>query len=178
METDAKIVERCLRGERAAFEVLVDRYEKLVYNIAYRTLGNLEDAADVTQTVFVKVFERLDTFDPSRKFFSWIFRISMNESLNLVKRRRREVDLDPEILADDPNPEELAAASEAREILRRALPELHSDLRAVIVLRHFEGMSYREIGEVLGIPEKTVKSRLFSARHALRRSLVRLGVGE
>ena len=88
------IVEACLAGERKAFEVLVDRYEKKLYNAAYRVLGDSEDAMEATQSAFVKAYERLGTFDTSQRFFPWMYRILVNESLNIVNRRKRFEELD------------------------------------------------------------------------------------
>ena len=86
---DKKLMERCLKGDRHAFEALLVRYKKPVYNAAYRMLNNSEDARDVTQTVFLKVYENLDQYDPSHRFFSWIYRIAMNESINWLKKSSR-----------------------------------------------------------------------------------------
>jgi RNA polymerase sigma-70 factor (ECF subfamily) len=142
-----------------------------VYNVALRMLGNVQDAEDVTQTVFGNAFSALDTYDPKYRFFSWIYRMAVNESLNTLKRRREVVSLDGtfEVAADSSESENAAAAEES---ISRALLDLKPDDRAVVVLRHFVSFSYEEISDVLDVPVKTVKSRLFTARERLRQSLL------
>ncbi|MDH3215891.1 MAG: RNA polymerase sigma factor [Candidatus Krumholzibacteria bacterium] len=175
-DSDARIVEACLSGDRAAFRVLMDRYEKKMFNLAYRVVDDREDAMDATQTAFVKAYENLQTFDPSRKFFSWMYRILLNESLNILKRRKRFDDLYEHATVESDNPEETYAAAETGQRIHKALMELKTDYRAVVVLRHYHDMSYKEIGEVVGISEKTIKSRLFSARRQLKDILMRKGI--
>jgi RNA polymerase sigma-70 factor (ECF subfamily) len=134
-------------------------------------LGNVQDAEDVTQTVFGNAFEALDSYDPKYRFFSWIYRMTVNESLNTIKRRRNVVSLDGSF--DVPAPGAISpSAADAEERVGSALLELKPDDRAVVVLRHFVSFSYEEISDVLGIPVKTVKSRLFTARERLRQSLL------
>ncbi len=147
----------------------MNRFHRSVYNVALRMLGNVEDAEDVTQTVFGNVFSALDSYDPKFRFFSWIYRMTVNESLNTLKRRRDVVSLDGTFdVATASND----GAAEAEESVARALLELKPDDRAVVVLRHFVSFSYEEISDVLGVPVKTVKSRLFTARERLRQSLL------
>jgi RNA polymerase sigma-70 factor, ECF subfamily len=165
------LVRRCLDGEWGASEELVDRYYKSVFNVALRMLGNVQDAEDVTQTVFGNAFVALDSYDPSYRFFSWIYRMTVNESLNTLKRRRQVVSLDGSF--DVPSPAAISdVAVEAEDRVGRALLELKPDDRAVVVLKHFVSFSYEEISDVLGVPVKTVKSRLFTARERLRQALV------
>ena len=123
---------------------------------------------DVTQAAFVNAFEKLHTFDPKYRFFSWIYRIAVNQSLNVVDRRRHESELDVDFPSAGANPEAAYRRTEAAEQLEAALKQLAPNQRTVIVLKHIEGFSYNEIGELLGVPEKTVKSRLFTARQRLR----------
>jgi RNA polymerase sigma-70 factor (ECF subfamily) len=169
-------VEACLAGERKAFEVLVDRYEKKLYNAAYRVLNDSEDAIEATQSAFVKAYERLGTFDTSQRFFPWMYRILVNESLNIVNRRKRFEELDSTIPVPGRNPEEKYGDQEIARHLQAAVRELPPDYRVVIALRHYQGFSYEEIGEILGVPEKTVKSRLFTARQRLRGILESKGI--
>jgi RNA polymerase sigma-70 factor (ECF subfamily) len=168
---DRALVRRFLDGERAAGDELVSRYHRSVFNVALRMLGNVQDAEDVTQTVFGNAFVALDTYDPRYRFFSWIYRMTVNESLNMLKRRRNVISLDGSF--DVPAPSAISqSAAEAEERVESALLELKPDDRAVVVLRHFVSFSYEEISEVLGVPVKTVKSRLFTARERLRQSLL------
>lgn len=173
-DPDETLVERCRDGDGTAFAALVGRYHRPIYNAAYRVLGNAEDAADITQVVFMKVTERLDDFDSRYKFFSWIYRIALNESLNLARKHGREepLDEDAEIAgARSAEPDWNAHQEELSERIQRALTGMSVDDRAVITLRHFSDCSYREMSNILGIAEKTVKSRLFAARRRLRELL-------
>ena len=174
-DDDAMLVEACLRGDRNAFDTLVDRYEGPLYSAAYRITGSVDDAMDATQSAFVNAYEKLHTFDSSYRFFSWIYRIAVNQSLNLVGRRKNQTELEDDIAVADEGPADAFAAAEIRGQLKQALLELEPHYRTVIVLKHLEGFSYREIGELLDIPEKTVKSRLFTARQRLRAVLTERG---
>jgi RNA polymerase sigma-70 factor (ECF subfamily) len=165
---DPKLIERCRQGDRQALEQLVETYERPVYNAAYRYLGNPDDAADVTQAVFLKAFEHLDQYDPKFKFFSWIYRIAINESINHGKRNRKQQPLDEHIVSDADSPEELAQSGDISREIQKGLMDLQEDYRVVVVLRHFSDCSYQQISEILHIPEKTVKSRLYSARQLMK----------
>lgn len=174
-DDDAEIVRRCLEGRTREFETLVERYERPLYNVALRILGDRDEAADVVQTTFLKAWEGLRTYDPAFRFFSWIYRIAIHESLNHRNSRHEFVSF-PDLEADLPGPQESLERDDASRTVQRALLELSVEHRTVIVLRHFGGCHYREIAEILAIPEKTVKSRLFEARHALREILQESGV--
>jgi RNA polymerase sigma-70 factor (ECF subfamily) len=170
-DTDLALLERYRHGDRNAFTELVVRYQRPLYNAAFWVLRSAEDAADITQVVFLKVAEQLDEYDPQYKFFSWIYRIAVNESLNLLRRNRREEPLDDDF--DSPGPErddpqaQLGSAQVARRI-QSAVMSMATNDRIVLSLRHFSECSYQEIGQMLDIDEKTVKSRLFDARRRLR----------
>ena len=174
-ERDTMLVQACLNGDRNAFGKLVDHYERALYNAAYRITGSVDDAMDVTQATFVSAYEKLHTFDPSRRFFSWIYRIACNRALKVVEKRRPLAAVDAHVHRADSDPEAEFGSTEAGELLERALRELSLDHRIAIVLKHILGCSYREIGALLGIPEKTVKSRLFTARRRLRSVLLEKG---
>jgi len=175
-DRDVMLVQACLAGDSSAYSKLVDRYERQLFNVAYRITGSRDDAMDVTQAAFLKAYEKLNTFRPSGNFFSWIYRIAINEALNLVRGRRSTASLDLDAPDAHESPEEAARSSETRELVQAALSKLRPDQRAIIALRHFQGLSYGEIAEVFGIPPKTVKSRLLSARRRLREVLVERGV--
>lgn len=167
---DAELASRCLRGDQQAFEPLVTRYEKVLFNVALRMVGNHEDARDIAQTTFAKAYEKLDTYDSRYRFFSWIYRIMMNEALNLIGRRRSHQPLDPRLVSPD-DPHESAEARELSERIQGALLELPPDYREVLILRHFAELSYGEMSALLAVPEKTVKSRLYTARQRLGEAL-------
>ena len=175
-QEDLEAVRECLNGNVDAFEPIIARYQNPVMHLAYRIVRNAEDARDVAQGVFVKAFRRLPSFDPRFKFFSWLYRIAVNESLNFVEKRSRRIDPSVSPVPDNPNPEELFAAGETNARVHRALGELNVRERAMLAL-NIDGLSYKEIGALLDLPEKKVKSRLFEARHRLREILVRDGWG-
>jgi RNA polymerase sigma-70 factor (ECF subfamily) len=170
-DQDQALVEGWRNGDRAAFATLVARYQQPVYNAAYRVLGNADDAADTAQAVFLKVAEKFGEYDPQYKFFSWLYRIAVNESLNLLRRNGREEPLDDEMDfpgADNANPEWQLGEAQVSRRVQGALMRMKADDRVMITLRHFSECSYREIGHILELDEKTVKSRLFEARSRLR----------
>jgi RNA polymerase sigma-70 factor (ECF subfamily) len=172
---DTTLMEQCIKGNRQAFETLLVRYEKPVYNAAYRMLHNRDDARDVTQTVFLKVYENLDHYDSKHRFFSWIYRIALNESINVLKKANRLEPLDTEAISQTRGPEQQATSEQLSEGVQTALMAMNSDDRAIITLKHFLGCSYSEISEILDVPEKTVKSRLYTARQLLKEQLDRNG---
>ena len=173
---DLKLVSASRQGSRDSFERLIVRYEKAIFNAAYRILHDYEDAKDVTQNVFLKAFENLGNFNDKHRFFSWIYRIALNESINLCKSRRRFEGAEDIRLEESNTPERLLHKTELEGVVQAALMSLGFEYRVVIVLRHFNDCGYREISEILEIPEKTVKSRLFTARTLLREALSRRGL--
>ncbi len=170
-DPDRALVERWRNGDRAAFTELVIRYQRPIYNAAFWVLRKAEDANDVTQSVFLKVAERLDDYDGQYRFFSWIYRIAVNESLNLLRRNGRDDALDDEIEipgAESANPEWQISEAQLSRRIQGALMTMTTNDRMVLTLRHFSECSYQEIGQILDLDEKTVKSRLFEARQRLR----------
>ena len=168
---DTQLIERCRSGDRKAFEALLAEYEKPVFNAAYRMLNSRDDAQDITQTVFLKVFENIDQFDPSRRFFSWIYRITLNESINWLGKRNRLEPLTHEAAFEGKGPEQEVESASVSSNVQAALMTIKSEYRSVVVLKHFLGCSYVEISQVLDIPEKKVKSRLYTARQQLKDAL-------
>jgi len=170
-DDDRLLVERYLSGDREAFTALVVRYQRAVYNAAFWILRKHEDANDISQTVFLKVAERAADYDPRYKFFSWIYRIAVNESLNLQRRHRHEDELDDDVDVageESAGPERQASAAELSRDLRRAMMRLPTSDRLVLTLRHFSECSYEDMALILEIDEKTGKSRPFEARRRLR----------
>ncbi len=173
---DVEVVRRVRSGDVESFAILVRRYEKPVYNAVRRMVRDRDDARDLAQNAFLKAFRELDSFDERYRFFSWLYRIAIHESLNHLRGGGRSEPLPFERRDLGPGPEDHAAARQRSRLLEDALNRLSADHRAVILLRHFGECSYAEIGDALGIPEKTVRSRLFEARRSLRSILVDLGV--
>lgn len=170
---DATLVLRCREGNRDAFERLVIRYQKPVFNVALRMLRNRQDALDVAQTTFLKAFEHVGDFDPAFRFYSWLYRIAINECLNALALRKPRGELDTNTADEGPGPERAAEGAQALRAIEDALMLISPELRTVTVLRHIAQLSYEDIAETLGLPEKTVKSRLHSARERLREHLRR-----
>ncbi len=169
-EADEALIARCRNGDGEGFAALVGRYERPIFNLAYRMLGDREEARDVAQAAFLKALEGLHRFDPRYRFFSWLYRIAMNEALDVLGRRGRQTELTDVHAADD-DPARDALTADLGERVRSALGELGPDHRAVLVLRHYQELSYEEIGRILELPDATVKSRLFEARERLRTRL-------
>ena len=174
-DPDAALLNQCRAGDRRAFDRLLARYERPIFNAAYRILNHREDATDVTQTAFLRAFEHFDRYDPAQRFFSWIYRIAVNEALDVCNGRRRSEPVADELASERPGPERVAEDGESDAGLQDALMALPVDYRTVIVLKHVQDCSYEDIAAILACPVKTVKSRLFTARQALRAVLVARG---
>lgn len=186
---DALLVEQCRLGRSAAMERLILKYQNRIYNIILKICANPDDAAELTQETFVKVIENIDRFEARSSFYTWLFRIAVNLTLNHCQRsvRLRTESLDAadddhsedgrqllrDFLSDDssPDPAAIAQNKELCRIALKALMGLDDVHRAVIVLRDIEGMDYARIAKVLGIELGTVKSRLSRARTNLRQIL-------
>ena len=176
VDDDGIWIARCLRGDASAFEPLVQRYQRVLFSVAYRMLGNYDDALDATQNAFIKAYQGLDGYDPGRRFFSWIYRIAVNECLNARRARRPGEQLNEHLPGALAGPQEIVEHGERSASIDAALIKLSEEHRLVLVLRHFADLSYSEMSDALGIPEKTVKSRLFEARSRLG-ELLRLEPG-
>jgi RNA polymerase sigma-70 factor (ECF subfamily) len=172
------LVEQALKGDTDAFGAIVDAHQAVVFNLALRMLGDRDDALDVSQTVFLKVWQKLTTFDRRNRLFSWIYRIALNETLNFRRWRRPHEALDDTLpsAGDDPS-RQYEARRESRE-MQEALMELKPADREILILHHVLCFSHRDIGEMRDVPEKTIKSRLFTARARLEVCLRRRGFGQ
>ena len=173
---DINLVQECLAGNTKAFESLIDKYQKKIFNIVYRMVDNYNDAEDITQSVFIKVYEKLKSFNPKFKFFSWLYRITMNESLNYLNQRKRVTELNTEFLVSEKSPEKEYEKLELSEQIQDAIMEIDLEGRVLILLKHLEGFSYREMAYILDLSEQKVKSRLFSARQELKNVLIKRGI--
>ncbi len=169
-DDDAVAVGQALNGNPSAFEALVQRHHRVLFNIAFRMLGDYDEATDATQNAFVKAYQKLGTFDGEHRFFSWIYRILVNECLNAQRSQRLQEAVDPELVADG-DPLESLEASERHDRVKRAILALPHEYREVIVLRYFADLSYGDIATAVGVPAKTVKSRLHTARQRLAEML-------
>ena len=173
------LIKRCRNGDQRAMEQIVKRYEKQVYNTAFGIVGNREDAQDITQDVFLTIWNKIGQFKFRSKFSTWIYQIAKNQSLNLknLKKRRQtdatEID-DSQAWApvDEKTPETTLLVDEQQKLLLRALDNLKEKHRTILVLREMEALSYDDISEVLGCSMGRVKSRLHEARLALRKAFL------
>jgi RNA polymerase sigma-70 factor (ECF subfamily) len=173
---DQILVRKCLDGQISAFKEIINRYQKTIFNIVFRMVNNFDDAHEVTQSVFVKVYENLARYNDKYKFYSWIYRIAVNESINFIKRNSKVQEFSEDYQSDDKDPDEQIQETELQKVISVSLSELNPDFRIIVVLRHFLDYSYRDISNTLGIPENTVKSRLYSARQILAESLIKKGI--
>lgn len=178
------LIARCKKGDRDAFDDLIRRYEKKVYNFAYRLCSNYDEASDIAAETFVRVFNSIGSFRGDASFITWLFRITTNIYLDERKRQRSRPQQSLEELIEleettvvrqfedsSPTPEEHTTSRERTEILQAAIRTLPDYQRAMIVMYHMESKSYEEIAELMGLPIGTVKSRLNRARLSLRSKL-------
>jgi RNA polymerase sigma-70 factor (ECF subfamily) len=173
---DRELAIRAQRGDAEAYGDLVQAYQNSVFNVCNRLLGERREAEELTQETFIRAYQRLKLFDPGRPFGPWIRRVAANLCLNHLQTRPEEGDpLDDErdeaISEELGNPESRRERAEINETVRKALMTLPLRYRAVVELRHFEELSYAEIGEALKIPLSDVKSYLFRARRMLAERL-------
>ena len=168
----ADVVQLCKSGRRSAQQELYEACHQDVFGLMVRMVGR-QDAADVTQQVFMQVFRKIDQFQGQSKFKTWLYRLAVNESLQHLRKNKRK----QQVLVHDPLDERpsLARQREAKDVLEAALERLEPLLRSIFLLKESQGLSYREIAEATDIPEGTVGSRLNRARRQLREHLIELG---
>lgn len=186
-EQESAVVRAVLDGDVNAFEMLVREYEKNVYNLALRMVGNSEDAADMSQEAFIKAYNSLNSFRGDSKFSVWLYRIVSNVCLDFIRSRKRKQtvslsveddngeDVELDIADDTQSPERLMDKQLTRDAVRRGLASLPPGQRQILLLREIQGMSYDEIAEVLNVEAGTVKSRIFRARKKLSAFLLEDG---
>jgi RNA polymerase sigma-70 factor (ECF subfamily) len=179
---DQELLDRARNGDPAAFDTIVDRFERRVFAVALRIVRHHEDARDVTQEVFVTALRALKGFRGDAQLSTWFHRVAVNASLDLVRKRRRRDHSSMEELAEhassEPGPEAEAIESVRAREVHRALGLIPPDQRALIVLHDLQGLDYAQCAEALEIPLGTVKSRLHRARLALARELGHLREAE
>ena len=181
--TDEQIVAAIVSGAGGDFELLVRRHQGAVYNFLIRMLHDTEEALDLTQEVFLKVFCSLERFDPRFRFTTWMYRIASNAAIDHIRKRRpgMTVSLDApasddpssvrEVAGVGPGPDEFLQARETQGHLEDALATLPSDYRQVLLLRHQGERRYDEIAKITGLPIGTVKNRIFRAREMLKKAI-------
>lgn len=168
-------LEQARQGDKSAFGRLIEAYQGPVYNLAYRMLGNRGEAEEAAQEAFIRAYTRLDTYDPSRKFSTWMLSITSNYCIDLLRKRRALLlSLDqplpphPALMSDrDENPEAQTSDSEREQMVQALLEHLPEDYRQAVVLRYWYDLSYEEIAGVMDTTVSAIKSRLFRARRQL-----------
>ena len=177
---EAKLVERCLSGDDAAWETIVSSYARRIYNLGYRYTSRREEAEDLTQEIFIRVYQNLKSYRPEAgSLQNWVFKVARNLIIDHYRQSRRfrqtggSEELETLELAEEklPNPQRAVERSEATRFLRDGLASLSPELKEAVILRDLEGMAYQEIAELLSIPEGTVKSRINRGRIELARLL-------
>ncbi len=172
VEIELEWISRAQQGDRAAFGELVRQHREGVVNVVYRMCGDMSMAEDAAQEAFIRAWRHLPGYRPRSAFRNWLYRIATNVALDALRRERETVDIDElSLAAPEEGPEVELIARERAERVRQAVLGLPPDSRAALVLREYEGLSYREMAEVLDIPVGTVMSRLNYARNRLRESL-------
>ena len=181
-QTDAALVGQARAGDPDAFRLLVERHARSLFGLAYRMTGNESDAEDVVQESFLRAYRQLKSFDERASFGTWLYRIAVNGSLDLIRSRGRRMEvfapggddaLDPvaDVPSGNPGPERLALSGEIGQRLASGLARLSGTERAAFVLRHFEGMRIEEMSRVLGCQPGAAKLSVFRAVQKLRRAL-------
>jgi RNA polymerase sigma-70 factor (ECF subfamily) len=180
---DLKIIECCLLGKSEEFSKLIDKYKNMVYNLTYRMCNNLDDAEDLSQEAFLRAFQSLSRFNPSYKFSTWLYQITLNIVRDRFKKKSLNcLSLDAPMETDDSeiyhqhadhtnNPEEIFSRKEKSKNIERAILSLPLTYREVIILRHLQNLSYSEISSILKIPAGTVKIRLYRARQTIKNKM-------
>jgi len=177
---DDSMLQRAVSGDMEAFETLIRSYEKLIYNITYRMLGNPDDARDASQEVFIKIYKNLSKCANMKAFKSWVYTVTNNTCIDEIRKRKNKTadsldamirtedgEMEKQFPADELTPEERLLRKESRESLKKAIMQLSPEHRSLIVLRDIRGLSYSELAEATGASLGTVKSRLSRARNQL-----------
>lgn len=174
-DPDRPIIQSFLAGNTNSFNELVGRHERAIYNLAYRMAGNANDAADLTQEIFIHLHKKLGSFRGESAFSTWFYRLAVNYSKDWLQkeaRRPKVVDIEDTALPDgDTGPSQLYEQKEIKEIVQSAILSLPEDQRVVVILHDLQGYDYKGVAAVTGVPIGTVKSRLARARSKLAEKL-------
>lgn len=173
--SDIEIVNKCLAGDINAFEVLIERYKKAVFNTAYRMMGNREEAEDISQEAFIRMFNSLSRYNPEYKFMTWALKVTTNLCLDSLRKRKAEtvpIDDGFEIKDGKDTPEEEYIRKENQKLVQDAIMKLPEKYREFLILFHQRNLSYQEIMEVTGESLTIVKNRLYRARQMLKEELI------
>lgn len=189
MNTDREVINRILAGDTHSFRILIDDYQKLVSHIIYQLISNITDREEIAQEVFIKVYKNLSGFEFKSKFSTWIAKIAYNTSVNYLKKKKLLLYENTSSAGDSQNPDNMIQAiesvsdksdrpdqiledSDRNTVIRKTVATLPHLQKTIITLFHLDELSYTEIGEIMNLPEGTVKSYLFRARKMLKEKLV------
>lgn len=180
---ESQLVKLALKGDQAAFAELVELYQEKLYHMAYRMLNNRQEAEDVVQEAFLRVYNNLERYNDTMKFSTWIYRIATNLCIDRLRKRKPVYSLDAEssdyegldgysmIPSDDRTPESELLLSETQRIIHEAIDTLPPKYKTVMILRYINELSLQEVGEVLNMPVTTIKTRVHRGREYLRKKL-------
>lgn len=168
------LIRNVMAGERGAFTRLVQQYEAPIYHSIVKIVRDHDQAEDITQQAFISAYEHLESYDPSHRFFSWLYRIAWNDAINCCHRNKNSEPLEQyELPSSDPSPEDCLLDKERDDKINRAMATLEFKYRVLLVLRHYLDFSYAEIAGIVDLPVSTVRSRIHTARHLLKEELTR-----
>lgn len=180
---EKRLIQRAKRGERDAFAELIEIYKDKIFQLAYRMVGNRQDAEDIAQETFLRVYANLNSYDENYKFSTWIYRIATNLCIDRGRKKRPDFYLDAEVetgdgldwysrlSSQDKTPEDKVVTQELQETVQDALSQLQPKYRSIMILRYIEDLSLQEISEIVKLPVTTIKTRIHRGREALRSKL-------
>lgn len=189
--SDRELIEKFLQGNIEAFNTLVWRWQKIIFNFVWRDLGNREEAHDVTQQVFIRAHRHLHNLKDRERFATWLYQIAANLCRDVIKQRRRRQVLSLESMQEngsselatnaaftltpesEQHPDRIVSRSQLRDLLEKALQEIPEEQRVVVIMKEYQNLKFAEIAEILGAPVNTVKSRLYYGLNALKKVLAR-----
>lgn len=177
MEKDDKyFVAEVLVGNINAFSGLIDKYQKQIFRLTFKMVQDYDDAKDLTQNIFIKVYQNLSSYNPNYSFFSWTYRIAINESINFLKQKKTYKKIDKRMVDKIGSPEDIFEKNEMTKNLEKAMQSMKPELCSILVLKYFQELSYNEISEIKEWPIDKVKAKLFQARQALKKILIQKGL--
>ena len=175
---DEMLVKSCLQGDMGSFGELVRRYQKQVYSLAYRLTNDAEEAMDLSQEVFLKIYQVLERYDDTRPFFPWMYKVASNVCYSLLRKKPQEsvplekvIEFTPLIPKIESQPEDYYESREIQQLVQRAIAELPEKYRVPLVLRFLEDLTYQQIAEVMELPVSTIETRLYRGKALLQKRL-------
>ena len=187
--TDEQLVCSLRAGDKQSLGTLIERWQRPLYRFVYRMLPRHEDASDICQETFLRVYDKADRFDEGSRFSTWMYQIALNLCRDQLRRKKRwnlilaqpsdredAVEVGERVASDDDDPAQTAAINEQTAALERAMGEIPKDQREVLILKEYQGLKFKEIAQILDCPESTVKSRMYYGLKGLRQVLEREGI--